>query len=199
MEDIEGLRSAPGALAPEPEREEVVFRTALDRYVNAAGSAISWLALIAMAISVWEVVMRYVFESPTSWVHETVIFMIACIFALGGPVALARDKHIRIRVIYDAVSPGVRRGFDIFNSVITLLFTVGMSYAAYIMFWRSSHNPAGDLQLERSGTSWNPPFPALTKGIIFVAVVIMMLQAILHVIHAVRGGTPAAGGTDGTR
>ncbi|MBK8907740.1 MAG: TRAP transporter small permease [Rhodospirillales bacterium] len=197
MEDIEGLRGAPDATTAVPEREEVVLRTTLDRYVNEAGALISWLALIAMAISVYEVVMRYVFESPTSWVHETVIFLIACIFALGGPVALARDKHIRIRVIYDAVSPGVRRIFDVFNSVITLLFTVGMSYAAYIMFWRSSHNPTGDWQLERSGTSWNPPFPAMTKGVILVAVAIMMLQAILHVIHAVRG--PAADRKEGAR
>lgn len=198
MEDIEGLRSAAGATPPAPEREEVVLRTTLDRYVNSAGSLISWLALIAMAISVWEVVMRYAFNSPTSWVHETVIFLIACIFALGGPVALARDKHIRIRVIYDAVSPGVRRIFEVFNSIITLLFTVGMSYAAYIMFWRSSHNPTGDWQLERSGTSWNPPFPALTKAVILLAVAVMMLQAILHVIYAVRGSA-AAGGNEGAR
>ncbi len=171
-------------LAPQP--EEIVLRTPLDRLINAAGSAIAWLALIAMAISVFEVMMRYVFNSPTSWVHETVIFLIACIFALGGPFALARDKHIRIRIVYDMASPRLRQFFDLFNSVVTLLFTAGMSYAAYVMFWRSSHNPAGDWQLERSGTSWNPPFPAMTKGVILLAVAIMTVQAVFHIVHAVR-------------
>lgn len=169
-----------------PEETPAGFRTALDRYVNAAGAGISWLAVIAMAISVWEVVMRYVFDSPTSWVHETVVFLIACIFALGGPVALARDKHIRIRVIYDSVSPRVRRALDVLNSLVTLLFTAGISYAAYVMFWRSAHNPSGAWQLERSGTSWNPPFPSLIKGVILVAVVVMLLQTVLHVVHALR-------------
>lgn len=183
-------------LAPPP--EEIILRTPLDRLVNKAGSAIAWLALIAMAISVWEVIMRYVFDSPTSWVHETVIFLIACIFALGGPFALARDKHIRIRVVYDMASPRLRRIFDIFNGFVTLLFTVGMSYAAYVMFWRASHNPAGDWQLERSGTSWNPPFPALTKGVIFVAVAIMMVQAVFHLVHAFRASR-THGGTEGER
>jgi TRAP-type mannitol/chloroaromatic compound transport system permease small subunit len=198
MAQNEGSR-APDAV-PEPvlEAEAVILRTPLDRYVNAAGGAISWLAFVAMAISVWEVVMRYAFDSPTSWVHETVIFLIACIFALGGPVALARDKHIRIRVVYDMVSPRVRRIFDIFNSFITLLFTVGITYAAYVMFWRASHNPVGDWQLERSGTSWNPPFPALTKGVILLAVAIMTVQAVLHIVHALR--TPEAqSGKEGGR
>lgn len=187
MAQNEGSPNPSAGSQPVLQEEVINFRSFLDRYVNSAGAVVSWLAFISMAISVWEVVMRYGFDSPTSWVHETVVFLIACIFALGGPVALARDKHIRIRVIYDAVSPGVRRIFDVINSLITLLFTVGISYAAYIMFWRASHNPTGDWQLERSGTSWNPPFPALIKGIILFAVAIMMLQAILHVVHAVRG------------
>ncbi|MCW5698621.1 MAG: TRAP transporter small permease [Rhodospirillales bacterium] len=189
MAQDENFPGTGAAATPAPQREEINLRTSLDRHVNSAGAAISWLALAAMAISVWEVIMRYVFDSPTSWVHETVVFLIACIFALGGPVALARDKHIRIRVIYDAVSPAVRRVFDVINSVVTLLFTIGISYAAYVMFWRASHNPAGNWQLERSGTSWNPPFPALTKAVILIAVALMMLQAFLHVIHAVRGST----------
>lgn len=186
MAQNEGLPETD--LAPAP--EAIILRTSLDRLINWAGSAIAWLALIAMGISVWEVIMRYVFDSPTSWVHETVIFLIACIFALGGPFTLARDKHIRIRIVYDMASPGLRRIFDVFNSFVTLLFTVGMSYAAFIMFWRTSHNPGGDWQLERSGTSWNPPFPALTKGVILLAVAIMMVQAVFHIVHALRA--PAA-------
>ena len=198
MAQNEGSTNSGAGSQPAPQEEVIVFRTFLDRYVNSAGAAISWLAFIAMAISVWEVVMRYVFDSPTSWVHETVIFLIACIFALGGPVALARDKHIRIRVVYDMASPRVRRIFDIFNSFMTLLFTVGITYAACVMFWRSSHNPVGEWQLERSGTSWNPPFPALTKGVILLAVAIMTVQAVLHIVHAL-GTSEAPSGKEGGR
>ena len=107
-------------------------------------------------------------------------------FALGGPIALARDKHIRVRIIYDTVSQATRKKLDVFNTIITFLFSIAMSYAAFVLFWRSSHNPSGAWQLERSGTSWNPPFPALTKGIILMALAIMTLQSILHVIKAIR-------------
>lgn len=162
------------------------IRTFLDAGIEWCSRGLAWLVFLAMAISVLEVISRYVFDSPTSWVHETTVFLIAIIFALGGPAALARDKHIRVRLIYDAVSPRVRRWLDVFNGIITLGFAGGMSYAAYILFWRASHNPLGEWSLERSGTSWNPPFPALTKGIILVALVIMTVQTVLHIIHALR-------------
>lgn len=162
------------------------IRTRLDAAIEWCGRGLAWLVFIAMAISVLEVISRYVFDSPTSWVHETTVFMIAIIFALGGPAAMARDKHIRVRLIYDAVSPKTRRWLDVFNGIITLGFAGGMSYAAYVLFWRASHNPLGEWSLERSGTSWNPPFPALTKGIILIALIIMTVQTVLHIIHALR-------------
>lgn len=165
-------------------------RTPLDRLIAGCGRGLAWLVFIAMAISVYEVFMRYGFNSPTSWVHESVVFLVAVIFSIGGPVALARNRHIRVRVLYDAASPRWRRWLDVFNDAVTLLFCVAMSYAAYVMFWRSAHNPAGDWQLERSGTSWNPPFPALTKGVIMLAVGVMTLQAALHVIQSLRGRGP---------
>ena len=169
---------------PEPSAIDGEIRTGLDRVIDWCGRGLAWLVFVAMVISVFEVISRYAFNSPTSWVHETTIFMIAILFALGGPVALARDKHIRVRIIYDTVSQKTRRWLDLFNSVVTFFFAIAMTYAAYVLFWRSSHNPMGEISLERSGTSWNPPFPALTKGVILLALAIMTLQALLHLYKA---------------
>lgn len=165
-------------------RVQVVTR--LDAAIDWCAKGISWLVFIAMGISVFEVISRYLFNSPTSWVHETTVFMIAVLFALGGPVALAHDKHIRVRLIYDWISPEKRRWLELFNNIVGLGFCAGMSYAAYVLFWRSAHSPLGDWQLERSGTSWNPPFPALTKGIIMVALLLMTAQVVLHIVHSLR-------------
>ncbi|MEF2070268.1 TRAP transporter small permease subunit [Consotaella aegiceratis] len=169
-------------------RSEETPATALDRAVVAASKAIGWLAFAAMAISVYEVFMRYALNSPTSWVHETTVLLIAIIFALGGPIALARNKHIRVRLLYDIAGPRMRFALDLFNGLLTLIFTAGMSYAAWIMFYTASHNPTGAWQLERSGTSWNPPFPAITKGVILIAVTLMLLQTVMHLVHTLRQG-----------
>ncbi len=43
--------------------------------------------------------------------------------------------------------------------------------------------PWGDLRLETSGSVLNAPYPALLKGMIFVALCILVLQMILHLIE----------------
>ncbi|QNI04177.1 TRAP transporter small permease subunit [Halomonas sp. SH5A2] len=161
-------------------------RNALDRLIVRGGRAVSWLVLVAMGISVVEVFMRYGFNNPTSWVHETVVFLIAVIFVLGGPAAMARNSHIRVKVLYDNAGPTLKCWMDRFNDLLTLIFCMSMSYAAFYMFWGASHNPLGEWSLERSGTSWNPPFPAMVKGMIFFALTLMTLQALLHLWQSLK-------------
>lgn len=180
--------AAPGTA---PSATQGIIRTPLDRAIARSANVVAWLVFLAMAISVFEVIMRYVFHSPTSWVHESTVMMIAALFALGGPVAMARDKHIRVRLIYDSVSPKVRRWLDVFNNTVILVFCIGMTYAAWQLFFRATHDPSGAISLERSGTSWNPPFPAFTKGFILLAVGLMAVQALLHLILSLRGRVDA--------
>ena len=176
---------------PEEESNDEI-RTPLDRWVRRGGRYAAWLVFIAMAISVFEVIMRYGFDSPTSWVHESVVMLVALTFAIGGPVAMASNRHIRVRVLYDTAGPRLKRALDVFNDLVTLGFCLGMSYAAFTMSWTATHGPMGDWRLERSGTSWNPPFPALVKTMIVAALVLMTLQALWHLYQSVTGRRPAA-------
>ncbi|MBZ9537610.1 TRAP transporter small permease subunit, partial [Modicisalibacter tunisiensis] len=171
----------------EPESAPDEARSAFDRGVLWCARGAAWLVFVAMVISVYEVIMRYGFDSPTSWVHESVVMLVAVSFALGGPAALASNRHIRVRVLYDTAGPRLKLWLDRFNDLVTFGFCLAMSYAAYTMFWDASHNPMGEWSLERSGTSWNPPFPALVKGVIMVALIIMCLQAFIHLIQSLRG------------
>lgn len=170
-----------------PEHGPDPVRSAFDRVIVKAARGAAWLVFLAMAISVYEVFMRYGFDSPTSWVHETVVMLVAVSFCLGGPAALASNRHIRVKVLYDSVGPRFRLWLDRFNDLVTFGFCLGMSYAGYVMFWGASHNPMGDWQLERSGTSWNPPFPALVKGMILLALAIMCIQSLIHLVQSIKG------------
>lgn len=162
------------------------IRTGLDRVIAGSTKILAWAIFAAFVITVIEVFARYLFNSPTFWAHESTTFLIAATFLIGGPIALARDKHIRVRMVYDAVSPARRRILDIVNSVIALIFFAGLAYAGWIMVGKSWFSPAGELRLEGTGTSWNPPTPALLKMLVLVAVVIMFVQTLLHLIAAIR-------------
>ncbi|MGV8832225.1 MAG: TRAP transporter small permease subunit [Devosia sp.] len=162
------------------------IRTGLDRVVAGSANILGWAIFLAFAITVYEVISRYVFNSPTFWAHESTTFLIAAIFLVGGPIALARDKHIRVRMFYDAASPSGRRWLDIVNSCIALVFFAGLAYAGWIMSWKATHTPTGDIHLEGTGTSWNPPTPALLKMMVLVCVSLMFVQSLLHLIAAIR-------------
>ncbi|ANG64757.1 C4-dicarboxylate ABC transporter permease [Marinobacterium aestuarii] len=154
--------------------------TGMDRLVDKAGKLAAWLVLIAMLISVFEVISRYIFNAPTTWVHETTIFLVASIFAIGGPYALARNRHIQIRIVLDLLSPQKRRWLEVLNLVLGIGFCVAIGYAAWVLAHGATHTPTGDWRLETSGSSWNSPLPAFTKIVILLSVVLMALQLIVR-------------------
>lgn len=169
-------------------------KTALDRGIDRVGRWVSYLFLIAVAISFYEVITRYLFNAPTIWVHETTIMLVAVSFAYAGAYALARDSHIRISLIYNAVSPRIRRCLDILNAILVLLFLIGIGYAALDFTEKSLIAPGGGIRLEGTGTAWNPPFPPLVKSVLLFCIGLMAVQTILHLVKAVLDVRDPRGG-----
>ncbi|KFC68553.1 TRAP-type mannitol/chloroaromatic compound transport system, small permease component [Devosia sp. LC5] len=173
-------------IAVQPDQDDAEIRSGLDRFVAGTTKVLAWAIFLAFAVTVFEVISRYAFNSPTFWAHETTTFLIAAIFLVGGPIALARDKHIRVRMFYDSVSPKGRRWLDIVNSILALIFFAGLSYAAWTMSSKATFTPAGEFRLEGTGTAWNPPTPAMLKVLVLICVGLMFVQTLLHLIAAIR-------------
>jgi TRAP-type C4-dicarboxylate transport system permease small subunit len=160
--------------------------TALDRRVDRLGRYVGGLFLVAVAISFYEIVMRYAFNAPTIWVHETVIALVAVCYAFGGAFALARDSHIRIGLIRAVAGPRVRKILNVVNAAMALVFAAALGWAAYLMTRKAWISPAGELSLDRSGSAWNPPLPAMIKAALLVCLILMGVQALLQLIYWLR-------------
>jgi TRAP-type mannitol/chloroaromatic compound transport system permease small subunit len=158
----------------------------LDKCIYVTGNVLSLFFVFTVAISFYEVVMRYAFNSPTTWVHETASFIGGSLFVIGGAYALAINKHVRVVILYDMVSQRARHYLNVFHHICGLLFSGMLIFAGYSMVKNSWFNPWGELQLETSGTSWNPAYPALLKGIILLTVIIMFVQFTLHLIQEIK-------------
>ena len=157
----------------------------LDRLIVLISHLLSGLFIVVVAISFYEIVMRYFFNAPTMWVHETASFLGASLFVLGGSYALAVNKHVRVVLIYDLVSPKVRLMLDVVHHVAGLILMLLLSYAAYGMMLDSWFAPWGDMRLETSGSAWNPAYPALLKGIILVCLGLMVVQFVTYLVRDV--------------
>jgi TRAP-type mannitol/chloroaromatic compound transport system permease small subunit len=158
----------------------------LDNGILWTGRLLSWLFLFTVLISFYEILMRYLFNAPTMWVHETASFLGGSLFLFGGAYALANNTHVRVVLIYDHVSPSVRRYLNLFHHLCGLLFSALLIFGAWRMTENSWFTPWGDLRLETSGSAWNPPFPALLKGMVLVTVCVLFCQFVLHLINEIR-------------
>lgn len=158
----------------------------LDAAIIKIGNLLSLLFVFTVFISFYEVVMRYVFNSPTIWVHETASFIGGSLFVIGGLYALAANKHVRVVLIYDLVSQRTRHWLNIVHHVFGITFSGFMTYGAYTLVESAWFSPLGELRLNTSGSAWNPPFPAFLKAIIFIAFCILTIQFSLHLISEIK-------------
>ncbi|WP_163336092.1 TRAP transporter small permease subunit [Desulfopila sp. IMCC35008] len=152
--------------------------TWLDIWIVRLGNVIGWLYFVAVVISVCEVILRYGFNRPTSWAHETTLMLVGIGMLWGGSYCMAEDRHIRVTVIRDAMGPRLGRIVDVIVGVMSLLFCGGLAWAGYVMTEKALFDPTGMFRLQRSGSAFNSPAPAVVKTVLFIVVLLMTLQAI---------------------
>jgi len=160
--------------------------TTLDRWVLKLGDVVMWLYVIAVLISFYEVIMRYFFDSPTVWVHETTIAIVGMSMAYGGIYCYSTDSHIRVTLVRDLFPRKIQKIISLFVDSLVLLFSVGGGYAMYYMTSRAVINPAGEFYMQRSGSAMNSVWPTITKIFILLVFCILMVQAILHFVKKIR-------------
>ena len=169
-----------------PEAQSEPDMSSLDRWIEKGGKIFSFLFMVSGIVIVFEVVARYAFRAPTIWGHETTILLCALCFAYGGSYCLAKDSHIRIVVVYDKVSPRVRRYLDFFINGMGVIWGGFLVWAAWTLVEKSWFAPWGDLRLETTGSAWDPPHPAWIKAFLMLALVVMTVQYALKLIQLLR-------------
>ncbi|SEG56791.1 TRAP transporter small permease subunit [Vibrio hangzhouensis] len=170
-----------------PQGHDEEPRNLLDRAVIWLSKLLSWLFIFTVLISFYEVVMRYVFNAPTTWVHETASFIGGSLFIIGGIYAFAANKHVRVVLIYDSVSKQTRKYLNLVHHIVGLAFAGMLAHASYTMAKEAWFAPWGELRLETSGSVLNAPYPALLKGLIFVVLCVLVVQFSLHLIQELIG------------
>ena len=101
----------------------------IDRMSLGLGEKLSYVFLISVIITCYEVVMRYVFNAPTTWVHDGATALSATGFLMAGCYCLQARRHIAITVIYDAVPQKVRNVLALTNALLIVVFLGLLTWA----------------------------------------------------------------------
>lgn len=156
------------------------------RLVNRAGYIFAAGIVVSAAILLLEVFMRYALNSPTTWAHETTVFLCAIAFTFGGLYCASRNSHIRVVLIYDYLPKSLRRVMDIAISLSCAIASGFFAYASWHMVKRAIFAPSGEIRLETSGSAWNPPIPALIKIAVLIVMVLLVVQFLVFAVNYAR-------------
>ena len=73
-----------------------------------AGEGASFLTMFMMSIISYEVLSRYVFNSPTKWAWLTNKQLFGVFILFAGVYTMSKRGHIRIEMLYDHFSPRLK-------------------------------------------------------------------------------------------
>ena len=189
--EITALPAAPPL--PNAPPTSAAVRTPVTELIDgidvAIGKWVAYWGVIAVFFYYYEVVARYVFNSPTNWVHESMFLMFGMQYLLCGAYAYRDDSHVRVDIFYVKFSPRGKAIADIITSVFFFIFMV-------TMFWTGARFAWDAISLgERSFTEWGVQYWPV-KLAIPIGAFLMILQGISKLIKDIlflARGAPAAG------
>jgi TRAP-type mannitol/chloroaromatic compound transport system permease small subunit len=97
------------------------FTNAIDRLSDAFGFVAKWLVLFACLISAGNATIRYLFHYSSNGWLEIQWYMFAGIVFFGASQTLRLNEHVRVDLLYSAVSDRARLWIDIIGLCVFLL------------------------------------------------------------------------------
>lgn len=144
---------------------------AIDRMSYFCGEFVSYWAVIAVFAYYFEVVARYVFNSPTIWVHEGMFLMFGMQYLIAGAYAALTDAHVKVDVFYAEWSPLRKAVVDLFTSIFFFIFAGTLLVTGWIFAMDAT------VVNEISFSEWTIAYWPF-KWAIVVGAVLLILQGI---------------------
>jgi len=104
------------------------------------GNMASCLILFIMFFTTYEVVARYFFNNPTSWVWLVNRQLFAIFALVGGSYAMAHGTHIRIEILLERCNPFMKRLIQCLGLVFLLGFLGVLIWQGALLGWISFSN-----------------------------------------------------------
>jgi TRAP-type mannitol/chloroaromatic compound transport system permease small subunit len=151
------------------------FTDWIDAMNERIGKYVAWWAVIAVFAYYYEVMARYVFNSPTNWVHESMFLMFGMQYMLCGAFAYREDQHVRVDVVYTHFSRRGKAIADIVTSAFFFLFVITMLWTGLRFGWDAAQ--VG----EHSFTEWGVQYWPV-KLMIPIGALLLALQGVSKLV-----------------
>ncbi|MCV2871969.1 TRAP transporter small permease subunit [Defluviimonas sp. WL0050] len=116
----------------------------IDRLSLYAGEFVSYWAVIAVFVYYYEVISRYVFNSPTNWAHESMYLMFGMQYLIAGAYAMLTESHVRVDIFYAPLTRPKKAWADLVTSVFFFIFAGTLLVTSYIFAMDAVAVPSGN-------------------------------------------------------
>ncbi|WP_169544057.1 TRAP transporter small permease subunit [Sneathiella aquimaris] len=151
----------------------------LDRISLFSGEFVAFWSIIAVFVYYYEVVVRYVFNSPTNWAHESMFLMFGMQYLVAGAYAMLTGSHVRVDIFYAKFSPRGKACVDLLTSIFFFIFAGTLLFTSYIF----SLDAIG--QNEVSFTEWAIQYWPV-KCVMVVGSLLLIIQGISIVLKDLK-------------
>ncbi|MBI1262361.1 MAG: TRAP transporter small permease subunit [Rhizobiales bacterium] len=164
--------------------------TTIDALNEKTGQIFAWLSLAMVLVQFLVVVERYVFGIGSVWTQESIVYMHGTMFMVLAGYTLRHNEHVRVDIIYRGASPRYKAIIDIIGTFIFLWPMCYLTYSVALPYVQSSWSV-----LEGSKETSGIQGVFLLKSVILVFCILLALQGLATVLHAIRelsGSEPPA-------
>ncbi len=140
------------------------------------GKACGVFYATAIALSVYEVVMRYAFGAPTSWTSETIMALVATAWLFCVGAITQQRRHITVTTMELLVGEKVWIRMKKLAVLISLIGVLGLA----IMLWGPMIKILQAPQT--TGSAFDPPSPTYIKTAFFAAACLYFLQLLANFV-----------------
>ena len=165
-------------------RPLLAFSRVIDRLNEIIGKAMGIAILLAILVSATNAIIRKVFNvSSNSWL-ELQWYLFGAAFLLAASYTLKQNEHIRIDILYGALSRRTQHWIDLLGHLFFLMpFVTLMAFMLVPYAWRAYQN--GDISTNAGGLVIWPARALLAFG--FILLTAQGLSEIIKKIAVMTG------------
>ncbi|MBN1957678.1 MAG: TRAP transporter small permease subunit [Desulfuromonadales bacterium] len=160
---------------------------AIDAYIEKIGFYSAYLILPLIAVVVWEVMMRYGFNAPTTWAFELTVFIYGVHYSLALGYAHRHDTHVAIDVFEARLAERPRTILRIITNAVLFIPTIGLLTLYVCILAINSWQ-----QWEHASSSWAPAIYPV-KTLMAIGFIIFFLQGLAKLFKDIRTLKSATG------
>ena len=154
----------------------------MEKLRNALNKALNLLAGLSMTVMVelttYQVIARYIFNSPSTWSEELVGYLFGWSTMLGATIVSGERGHMSIPVVIDQFGPTAKKVFHILAEVVAFIFS-----ATILVF--------GGLQVSKLAMGQQTSSLGVAVGVFYwimpICGVIILIYSVLNIIGVANG------------